>query len=144
MATFSYPAFLDAYKTALENRAGLTGVTVSTVPLGTDTPRRAVVFHRVTQADTWHAMGHIVDETYTVSGQIYLEVPGAGDTAGKQARDEATAIMEEIRDELVDDPTVGGVVTHARVATVQYTPLVTDPPGRATQIEFDIEVKQFT
>ena len=140
---FTFHSLLDALKTELDARSGLSGVTVSTVPLGTDTPRQAITFDRVSQTDEPNTMGPTAVETYVLSGRIYVEKAGQGNTVGKAARDAAVSYLEELRDELLGDPTVGGTVEDCRLMSFDYESGVTDPPGRYCEITFDLEARHY-
>lgn len=142
MAVIRFGTFLDTLKTQLEGRGGLSGVTVSTGPLGTDTPRSHITLGvDVDQTDVMATMSYTLDEAYSVSCVVYALVSGSNEAAIKSARDLAIGWLQEVRDELEEDASVAGSCAQALVSSWLYESEIADPPGRAARISFTIEVR---
>ena len=103
MATAStVGTFLDALRTVLVARDGLSGVNVFTGSVDhLSVGEEAIVFAveaqeadydlpTMTQVETF--------EEYTVEGRTWVVKPGAGETVIKAARDRAFALLEEVHD----------------------------------------------
>lgn len=100
---------MDALKARLDLRAGLTGVTVATGPLGDDTPAEAIVLVGVSAADqAYAALGsRPKDDMYDILGGIWVARPGAGEAVLKAARDRALALLAEVEADLREAPNIG-------------------------------------
>ena len=142
MATITIGTILDALRTQLDARGGLSGVTVSTGPTG-DPPPESIEFSDVEIDDDYFGMGNPPSKlaTYTISGQVFVRRPGKGEDAIKLARDRAVAIIEEVRDEVTGDITVGASTLHAKFSTASMRQGVTDPPSRTCAFDFTVEIE---
>lgn len=136
MSTFTVSDWKAAFKTQLENRPNLAGVTVydaeEAMP---DTDREAIVL------GDWESQNrrltYTVDqETYTVTGHIRIWKP---DTAAA-ARDRAIAVLTEVKDTLTDDPDTGVVFDTLFAGYTAEERLWADQ-GRVCTIEFTIDVE---
>ena len=148
MATTTLPAFLDALAAALVLRAGLAGVAVFTCPvrpeeLGDEAIELA---DTVEVAQGRAAMSSTdVEESYEVKGSVIVfrtAKPGASaiNTAAKAARDRATAIIEEVTDEVSGNATMSATVRDVTIAAQSwsqgYAP--ENQLGRFCRIEFTL------
>lgn len=140
MPDSTVPTALDALKTALEARGGLSGVTVATAPLGSDTPTEALTFDDVDQTEE-RAATNITHETFDIAGEIYITKPGKGDTVATEARDRAYALLDELRNELFTNEDITGTVITSKLVSHELRQGVTDPPGRAANISFVVTVE---
>jgi hypothetical protein len=137
--------FLAALRIALQARAGLAGVTVSTGPLGDGVGgQESIEFGHVDNTIDWHAIGRKArEENYMVDGWIFVTVYGGDEAAISAARDRAVALLDEVNTCLVADPSVGGVVTVAQVTAWALDQAITgqNTNARGAAIEFTTSVK---
>ena len=142
MATITIATVLDQFKVQLDARGGLSGVTVTTGPTG-DPPPESIEFSDVDITDEYFGMGNPPSKlaTYTISGQVFVRRPGKGEAAIKLARDRAVAIVEEVRDEVTGNITVGAATLHASFSTASMRQGVTDPASRTCTFDFTVEIE---
>lgn len=139
MSTSTIPAVLDELRTQLTAVSALSGVTISTARLGTEDPPEAIVFADVSMSEELMAMGQMRRETYTIDGMIYIQKPGANETAIKAARDRAFALFAAVETYLSDNPTINSKCLDSDIKAVKLTQAVA-PNIRIAFIEFAIEV----
>lgn len=143
MTTATFPAYIDALTATLAARPGLAGVTVASAPLGDeDDGKKAIVFVDCTTTADWAALGRQrQDEGYTVKGVVLITKGGAGQAVAKTARNEASALLTEIKTALTDNPTqnVAGVL-HSRVSAEDWVQGIGDGT-RFCAVKFDVFVK---
>jgi hypothetical protein len=143
-ATSSVPGFFDNLKTLLELRPGVIGpprVTVSTGDLGTETPPLAIIIWGAT-APREHVglrgpQGISQDETVVVTGAIWVQQPGQGETVIAAVRDQAAALLAEVETQLKETPTMGGTCQYATVTSSVWEAGANDQ-GRWQQISFEL------
>lgn len=103
-AISTLPDFLDALRTALAARAGLSGVNLFTAPVDEKSlGKECIVFCTEAQSGdiTQPLMGGLEHfEEYDVQGFIWVTKPGAGETVIGTTRDRAFALLEEVHDYL--------------------------------------------
>ena len=125
MADWTAPDFLDALETALEARAGITGLTpkvqILTYYPSVDEPLTdaIIIGYEVTDVNEPAAVGQVrYQETVDVQCEIRVIRPGAGETPSKAARDRAKNLLGEIDNELRTTlPAVGDQTVSAHVAS---------------------------
>lgn len=106
--TSTVPALLTALKAALDVRAGLAGVVVTTAPSGEPLPYESIQWFGTNEDQSWAALGNRRrSETYTLRGGIFCQQRGGGDTVWDAVRTRAYAILAELEDELRTNPTLG-------------------------------------
>lgn len=141
MSICTYPAVIDALKTALGLRAGLTGVQIFTAPAGeTATSREVIEFEGMVTDELPATMGGTREETYTLTGGLLVTRAGSGDTVAKAARDRAFTILGEIESYINDNYAIGGTCLDANLVRFEATQGY-GPQGRVCGIEFKIEVQ---
>lgn len=141
MMTSTIPDFLDALVDALATLSALQRVTVTSgLPGPTVALEEVAIGYQVEVDDQPLTMGGNRLETYTVSGHLSIEKPGAGEDAIRNARDRAFEIYAAIETYLNDYPTVGGTVLHAAMQRNQVRNNIA-LEGRLCEIEFDIQVR---
>jgi len=150
MATFTFPAMLDALRTQLVARTHLTGdrecaVYTAPIPQGTPHPRKAVVF--VGAEDLLDPAGigppsqTVQKEAYTVQGTVGGFDPRPSEDGAKAARDNCLAVLEELNQQLREDCTVNGTVESARLGTVDWAQGLEGDQGRYCAADFTLVVK---
>ncbi len=133
MSTITVNVFKDAYVAALRNRPGLAGVTIYDADeTASDVDRESIIIGDWETDDEWHAMGGRRLEVINITCNIVVRKP---DTA-KAARDRAVQLLTEAKDELLTNPTVGGVVKTAFVASHKGREGNASDGGRECEIEF--------
>ena len=138
MATLTAGAFKDALQTQLEARGGLSGVTIHDAETNTeDLKREHVVLGDWTGTDDYLTLGTTYDETYIVDGRVIVRAPDSA----KAARDRAIAILKEVKDQLITDPTVNATVFEARFSGYSGTEDIWQDQGRTCECEFTIDVE---
>lgn len=144
MSSWTGPAFITALVAALDARAGLDGVKVFSAPAGNELPANEFIeFRGIEGAQDPFAFGKRRVDRYIAHGTVWSWKPGGGETIWTSARDRAAAIVAEIEDYLVDNHTVAGTVTYARMANidlVQGTATNGSVSGRVAKIDFEIAV----
>ena len=141
MATWSFPNFLDAWKAALDARAGLDGVTVFTAPPGEVPDAETIVLYDAEANQDQALMGPTNDERFTVKGVIRVAKPGAGEDITKSARDRVEAIFAEVEAAVTSDTTVAATVHNAWISSWKCTQghgANDDFPTRVCQLEFGV------
>lgn len=135
--------------TALATRAAtdgnaLEGVTVrSAAALRANGPTREAIELWETEADEeWRTLGNRRRaEKYRIHGGAFAVKAGADEATIRAVRDRAVAILDELKDLLADDVTLGGAVRVAALVRSQIKQDFTDG-GRWCLIEFWIECEQ--
>ncbi len=145
----SQGAALDALANLLQARAdtdgnALAGVAVrSAAALRADAATREAIELWDTEADEdWRVLGNRRrGEKYRLHGSAYALKAGTGEATIRAVRDRAVAILDELKDVLADDPTLGGAV---RVAALVRSRIDQDfnDSGRWCLIEFWVECEQ--
>lgn len=134
-------SYLDALVAHLRARPGLTGVGVFSGWVGPDGGLRSIQFESVDSTDDWGLIGsRRLDEAVTLTGFIWAQAPGAGETAIKAARDLGEAIWAELLNELVTNPTQGvaEVLTNAHVASMSEDNGIDAERQRTCRITFTV------
>lgn len=138
-------AVIDALDTILAARPALSGVEVTSVPLGSDStiPDMIEIGSGDAERD-WHAMrGNQpvpMEEDGAVRGRIRVQRTGAGETVGRQARDRAVVLLDEVDAAVAADHTLGGVCLWARVTQIALSQELT-PEARVAEIDFTVVFK---
>jgi hypothetical protein len=140
--------FLDAFKTQLEARPNLSGVTVYTGPPSpdVDTTEAVVLADGDVDGQTpWAALGQLRrDDLITVPCSVTVARPGAGETAVKTARDRVEALFVEVLAALADPPTVGTQTIKSDDITYRMSQFAANDssgtPMRVCRLEFDFTV----
>jgi cell division ATPase FtsA len=141
MSTSTIPAFLNELVDTLATLEGLQQVTISSGLAGPTVALEQVAIGAQVEVDDQPlTMGGNRLETYTVSGELIIEKPGAGEDAIRNARDRAFEVYAVIETYLNDYPTVGGTVTHAQLQRNQVRNNIA-MEGRTCEIDFDIHVR---
>lgn len=115
----SAPAFQDALKAILVQRAGLQGLSVCVGPPspGISQEKNWLAFLDVKGTEDWATLGRLQrEENYTQ--EMYISVltrDGEGDST--RGRDAAYAIRAEVANALISDPTVSGTVWQASMGS---------------------------
>lgn len=121
MAITSIPDVLINFRTQLMTRPGLAGVTVDLIDFGNLTASELVTFTRVQMTGAgfflWGAGegSRATREPLTLSGSVFVELAGNDNAAAVTALQRAGAILEEIMQQLRDDPAIGGALVPPRV-----------------------------
>jgi hypothetical protein len=118
--TSSVPSFFDALRSALAARPSLSGVQVSSAPMGDSTDDEE--FIRLLGADgsqEFLTMGvsGARQEDYTATAEIQATAMGYGETAAKAARDRAYVLLAEVEKELAL-LTSSGIYTYVKRALI--------------------------
>jgi hypothetical protein len=136
------PSFLAAFRTSLANRAGLSGVRVDLVPTGDSSAIESIILvsGRIEGTQTRLAMGSRQDG-YRVPGQINALGKGPdSDVAFQAALTRVGAILDEVIQELDDNPPQVGVTTlDGTVAEIGYLPLIHPDGGWVCRCDFVID-----
>jgi hypothetical protein len=141
MSTSTIPAFLNELVDTLATLHGLQTVTVSSGRAGPTAALEQVAVGSVVEVDDQPlTMGGNRLETYTVSGELIIEKPGAGEDAIRNARDRAFEVYAVIETYLNDYPTVGDTVVHAQLQRNQVRNNIA-LDGRSCEIDFEIQVR---
>jgi hypothetical protein len=138
----SVPAFLTAWRAAMQARPGMAGVGVFTAHPGDELPAEALVVDRVTTEQSWAALGRLKrEEQFTAFVVCHVAKAGAGEDVAAQARARAYALTGELADALRADPGVAGTV---RVAAYVRDELRqgTGNGTRWAQVEVQVEAQQ--
>ena len=147
-STSTFPGYLDALCAALKLRDALItpAVTVHSAPLADDAKLNEVVeFIGADDDIEWVALGaRKQDESYVITGHIFVVRAGAGDLVAKDARDRANTVLGEIRATITDNEAgtnfgVAGVL-FSRVSQAKWVQYANDD-GRVCSIQFTIAVK---
>jgi len=140
---------LDNLADLLQARAdadgnALAGVAVrSAAALRANSATREAIELWETEADEdWRTLSNRRrGEKYRVHGGIYALRGGGDEATIRAARARATAILDELKDLLADDPTLGGAVRVAALVRSRIDQDFTDS-GRWCLIEFWVECEQ--
>jgi hypothetical protein len=150
VATYTAPAVLDALKALLIARAGIIGppkVEVYTAGMGDDTALEAITFFGAEGEQKWAVMPYSStrgkSDEYTITGQVWIRKPGAGEATAVAARNRALAIFNEVENALRTSPTLGSAV--AGVTVVAMGAIKTQqgilPGFRTCGITFEIDCR---
>jgi len=138
--------FLSGLCDALALRSGLQGVAIFSGPV-TDTTggNEAIEFGEVHNSIDWYALGRKGrKESYDVVGwTLVVKYGKAEEQTIRDARDRAFAILDEINTCIVDDPTVGGIVTSCGLTAFDLSQVITgkNTNARGAAIAFTISVE---
>lgn len=142
MATSQMHTFLDTLADRLRDREALTNVAVLTSIMGDDTPNESIVFISGDSDQEWAPFGNRTrDEEFSLLGAVWIQSPGAGEEAAKEARDRAFLLLGEVEDQLREDPKVGGTALLGAAFTGVRLDQGIAPNGRWVLLEFDIRAK---
>lgn len=143
-AVTTIPTFLDALRTALVARAGLSGVNVFTAGVDDRAAGKQAIVLAVTEsvAEADYPTVPMVEcfEEFGVTGWTWAQAPGSGEDAIKTARDAAFDILEEVADELAGNDTMTGTVRDCRLESWRMDQLVGDGT-RDCKVTFTIRVQ---
>lgn len=148
-AVTTLPAFLDALRTALAARAGLSGVNVYTADVDPESAGTEFIIlggeEIAIEMERPLAAATRVFETYSVPCFLQILKPGAGETIIKSARDRAMALLEEVVDYLQSVKGTAAMtsalgVRKAYVTNVRMSQDIRDA-ARTCQLFFDIAVE---
>lgn len=130
--------FRSNLKTQLEARPGLSGVKVFSYTPGEVLDREFISLGNANTNLAPFTMGGQYEQTFTVTGLIFVNQVGAGDLVAEATNDRAVALMDEIFQQIVQDPTVNGSVQNAELTSYREENGV-DENGRVCTFEFEIE-----
>jgi len=130
--------FRSNLKTQLEARAGLSGVKIFSYTPGEVLDREFISLGNATTNIAPFTMGGQYEQSFTVTGLIFVNQVGGGDTVAESVNDRAVALIDEIFQQIVSDPTVNGSVQNAELVRYQEENGV-DENGRVCTFEFEIE-----
>lgn len=138
--------FLSGLCDALKLRSGLAGVAIFSGPVSDETGgNEAIEFSEVQNQIDWYALGRKArKETYTVTGWTLVVKYGKDEEQTiRDARDRAFALLDEVNTCLVDDPTVGGIVTTCGITAFDLGQVITgkNTNARGAAIAFTITVE---
>ncbi len=137
MATFTISDWKAAFKTQLEARGALSGVTVydaeQSLP---DTDREAIVLGDWTTV-TEHLTFSVDEETNNVTGRIRIIKPDSA----KSARDRAVVILKEVKDQITADAEASSTVFDSTFMGYTAEEGIWSEGGRVCTFEFEIEVE---
>lgn len=138
MSTFAVFDWLPAFKTQLEARGGLAGVTVSDYEVPEpERDREHIILGNWSQTDTHYDMGSTFLEDIELEGRVTVRKP---DTA-RAARDRALAIVKEVKDQLIADGSTNATVLDAYISRATGQGLLWADGGYVCVIEFTIRVR---
>lgn len=130
MATSTIPAFKAALLTALQARAGLSGVQVTYGWPSGQVKRESIMLGGVTGTQEFRTVGATQKmENYSLTA--YITVIKEGSALQQSADERALAIMAEIEAELRSDLTVGNTVLTAQVARYDLEPMASSETREA-------------
>ena len=137
MSTFTVSEWKAAFKTQLEARGLLAGVTVydAETPLP-DTDREAIILGNWETTVTRLTMT-VDNEEYDVACRLRVVKPDSA----KTARDRALVIIKEVKDQLYADPDTSSTVFDTLFTGYTAEELVFAENGRLCMIEFSIKVE---
>lgn len=119
------------------------GVTILSGPSQlSDVKTRDLIELVKTRADeNWRTLGRLrKEEKYEIEGAVYTTMAGAGETVIETVRARATALLDELKDTLADDPSIGGTVRVATLARSEMFQTFNDK-GRGCGYEFWVSVE---
>lgn len=151
-AVSTFPDFVDAYRTLLMGRPGLSAVNIFTGPMpdpGALGEQALVIAYEEVTATYEYIQGpsQLVDESYEVECAIVTAVVGAGESGIAAARKRTFDILKEAHDELAESSaTTAGSESalsawDARVVGWKMVQLVPSPDSRSCQLSFRVAVK---
>lgn len=142
MSTSFYPALMDALTDGLAACAGLTEVNVfSGLVTQEEAGLECIAFGEAEWNESPAAMGGVVEENFTVHGQLRAWQPWQGTTEAtiRAARDRAFAIYAEMEGYLADNPTLAGVLgIEPATGDVENS---FDPDGRYCDLSITLTVQ---
>jgi len=137
MSTFTVSDWKAAFKTQLELRGGLTGVTIYDAEENTDNiDREAIIVGDWEATNTRIAFG-VDEESYVVTGEVRIWKP---DTA-LAARNRALALLKEVKDQLVTDSETSSTVFDTMFLGYSAEEGIYADGGRICTLEFTIQVE---
>lgn len=143
-------SFLDALRTVLAARSGLSGVNIFTGGVDDVSAGPEAIVFAVTKVESGEyerktAAYHEVWEEYPVTGRVWITKPGAGETVIKAARDRALALLEQVTDALDAYETTAACQSALGVDDAQVTGWSLEQfigdGYRDCRIEFTVSVK---
>lgn len=142
--TSTIHAAMNAFVDGLALRGGLSGVQISSAPLGADSARfESIQLTDVPDADQkWGMLGNRRrDEHYTLNGLIWVFGAGKTETDIRTVRARAIELLAEIEDFLRTDPSIGGTT---KVSELSRYPMEqgANAEGRWCQIDFEISCEK--
>lgn len=149
MASSTASAFVVGLRTALQGRAGLSGIPIDLAapPDLSLVDRVVLVRTKIQGTQEYAALGRLRrNDGYLIPGLIRaIKQTGAAgaqdsDSVFQAAMDRAAQLLDEVVLQLRDaPPAVGNQTLFARVNTVAYLPFPADQGGWAVDCEFEIE-----
>lgn len=118
--------FRSNLKTQLDARAGLTNISAKVwrYPPGNMAKNEPTIFFKEVEDVTEgrHTYDNDVERVYTLSGEFYEDAAGAAEAKWATAEQNAYTLIDELSNQLSEDPTVNGACNHARVTTWNLAP----------------------
>tara|TARA_R100000742_G_C4269226_1_gene87696 strand:+ start:177 stop:620 length:444 start_codon:yes stop_codon:yes gene_type:complete len=134
-------AVRNAFKTQLDSRGALSGVSIFKYPPMDQAPKKEMIFFGdASSSIDFEAFGTVYEEDLDLKVFIYVLRAGAGDSVASTTETRALALANEIIDQLADDSTINGTVIVANVSNMQVENGVSDD-GRICSIEIDIDAQ---
>ncbi len=130
--------FRSNLKTQLEARSNLSGVKIFSYTPGEVLDREFISLGNANTNIVPFTMGGQYEQQFTVTGLVFVNQVGAGDLVAEATNDRAVALLDEVFQQIVSDPTVNGSVQNAELVNYREENGV-DENGRVCTFEFEIE-----
>ena len=130
--------FRSNLKTQLEARSNLSGVKIFSYTPGEVLDREFISLGNANTNIVPFTMGGQYEQQFTVTGLVFVNQVGAGDLVAEATNDRAVALLDEVFQQIVSDPTVNGSVQNAELTNYREENGV-DENGRVCTFEFEIE-----
>ena len=130
--------FRSNLKTQLEARSNLSGVKIFSYTPGEVLDREFISLGNANTNIVPFTMGGQYEQQFTVTGLVFVNQVGAGDLVAEATNDRALALLDEVFQQIVSDPTVNGSVQNAELVNCREENGV-DENGRVCTFEFEIE-----
>lgn len=130
--------FRSNLKTQLEARSNLSGVKIFSYTPGEVLDREFISLGNANTNIVPFTMGGQYEQQFTVTGLVFVNQVGAGDLVAEATNDRAVALLDEVFQQIVSDPTVNGSVQNAELVNYREENGA-DENGRVCTFEFEIE-----
>ena len=130
--------FRSNLKTQLQARSNLSGVKIFSYTPGEVLDREFISLGNANTNIVPFTMGGQYEQQFTVTGLVFVNQVGAGDLVAEATNDRAVALLDEVFQQIVSDPTVNGSVQNAELVNYREENGV-DENGRVCTFEFEIE-----
>ena len=107
--------FRSNLKTQLEARSNLSGVKIFSYTPGEVLDREFISLGNANTNIVPFTMGGQYEQQFTVTGLVFVNQVGAGDLVAEATNDRAVALLDEVFQQIVSDPTVNGSVQNAEL-----------------------------